>query len=394
MDISRYLNIGESPLKFLIQRSLILPLLTQALETCSSGNKQNTYMDFLIELSDSVVSVTSINNYAQQSIHVEVKGMDADKSASFTVTGKKLVDFLKQCQDEELECVYSEKSHALKIASATRKMEYAFITGSASEFQPITFQPGVKTFTVPGVVLAQAFGYTYPATNKESSHRPFTAVKLAINNDKLNTESTDKSRIAVYEAEIQDTGAENFFALIPREVAEALSKIVAHVDSVTIRECNRHVVFEWDNTVFVTSLETDAENEFVSLKDFFNNTVVADCHISRDDLIRSVRIAALLDADAEIYVSCDQDGLRLKTIENEIGAGIDTLPVRDVNGSSMCCLPLKHFLKSVESCDEAFIKVKWSELENGEVACGVEDGNESLKFYVFPVKSKDEEIEE
>lgn len=382
-------------MKFFIQRSIVLPLLAQALETCSAASKQHSYTDFLIELGEGKLRVTSINNYAQQSIVVDVKNMDEDAAASFTVTGKNLVDLLRQTHDEELECTYSEKKHALKIASTTRKMEYVFVTGNPEEFQPITFQPGKKTFSIPGVVLAQAFGYTYPSTNKESSQRPFTAVKLIINNDKLVAESTDRNRIAIYDCEIQDTGTENFEVLIPREVAESVSKIVSGIESVTVRPCNRHVVFEWEDTEFVTSLETDEQNEFISLKDFFDNPVVASCHISREDLIRSMKLAALLDSDAEIYVSCGSDGLELRTVENEIGAGVDTLPAKDIEGESMCCLPLKHLQKAVESCDEAWVTVHWSQLENGEIGCGIEDGNGSLRFYVFPVRSKDyeEEIE-
>ena len=383
-------------MKFFIQRSIVLPLLAQALETCSASGKQHSYTDFLIDVSDGRLTVTSINNYAQQSIVAEVKNMDDGASASFTVIGKNLVDWLKQTQDEELECTYNEKNHALKIASTTRKMFYVFMTGNPEEFQPITFQPGKKTFSIPAVVLSQALGYTYPATNKESSQRPFTAVKLVINNDKLIAESTDRNRIAIYDCEIQDTGIDNFEVLIPREVAESLSKIVSDVEFVTIRPCNRHVVFEWEDTEFVTSLETDEQNEFISLKEFFDNPVVASCHISREDLIRSMKLAALLDNDAEIYVTCDAEGLELKTVENEIGAGVDTLPAKDIEGSSTGCLPLKHLQKAVESCDEAWITVSWSELSNGEIGCGIEDGNGSLRFYVFPVISKDyeEDIED
>lgn len=380
-------------MKFFIQRSVVLPLLVQAFETCSSTSRQHSYTDFLIDIGEGKLRVTSINNYAQQSIVTDVKNMEKDTSASFTVTGKSLVDLLKQVQDEELECTYSEKNHALKIASTTRKMAYVFVTGNPEEFQPITFQPGKKTFVIPGVVLSHAFGCTYPATNKEGSQRPFTAVKLIINNDKLVTESTDRNRIATYDCEIQDTGTENFEVLIPREVAESISKIVSSVENVTVRPCNRHVVFEWKDTEFVTSLETDEQNEFISLKDFFENPVVASCHISREDLIRSMKLAALLDPDAEIYVSCNSDGLELRTVENEIGAGVDTLPVKDVTGESMCCLPLKHLQKAVESCGEAWISVKWSQLENEEIGCAIEDGNESLRFYVFPVRSKDYEEE-
>lgn len=378
-------------MKFFIQRSIVLPVLAQALETCSASNKQHSYTDFLVDIGEGKLKITSINNYAQQSIVVDVKDMDAESSASFTVMGKNLVDWLKQTQDEELECTYSAKNHALKIASTTRKMHYVFVTGNPEEFQPITFQPGKKTFALPGVVLAQAFGYTYPATNKENSQRPFTAVKLKINNDKLIAESTDRNRIAIYDCEVQDTGIEDFEVLIPREVAESLSKIVSNIENITVRPCNRHVLFEWEDTEFVTSLETDEQKEFISLGDFFDNTVVASCHISREDMIRSMKRAALLDSDAEIYASCSADGLELRTVENEIGAGVDTLPAKDINGESMCCLPLKHLQKSVESCDEAWVTVSWSELDNGEIGCGIEDGNGSLRFYVFPVRSKDYE---
>lgn len=378
-------------MKFLIQRSIVLPLLSQALETCSAGNKQHSYVDFLIEIENNSLRVTSINNYAQQSIVIDVKDADSTESVAFTVTGKNLVDFIKKCQDEEIECIYSEKNHALKISSTTRKMHYVFSTGNPQEFQPITFQPGKKTFSVPGVVLAQAFRHTYPSTNKENSQRPFTAVKLIIQNDKLSAESTDRSRIAIYNSEIPDTGTENFEVLIPREVADALSSIVSNIESVIVRQCNRHVVFEWDNTEFVTSLETDDQGEFIALGDFFNNTVAASCHISREDLTRSIQLASLLDTDAEIYVACCADGLQLKTVENEIGAGTDTLPAKDITGESTCCLPLKHFLKAVESCDEAWITINWSQLDNDEIGCGVEDGNGSVRFYIFPVRSKDYE---
>ena len=384
--------LGDKKLKFNIHRSIILPVLTQALETCNTSAK---FIDFLVEISKDNIRITSVNNYAQQSIEINTKvDVEEDTVVAFTIIGKNIVDFIRQCHDEELECTYSEKNHALKIASTTRKMHYVFMTGNAEEFQTITFQPGKQGFTIPGMDLCSAFEHTYPATNKENSQRPFTAVKLLVHHSQLTAESTDRNRIAIYDSEIGDTGIENFEVLIPREVADALSKIADNVEYVTIRPCNRHVVFEWDRTEFVTSLETDEQDEFIALREFFANPILASCRISREDFIRSMKLASLLDNDAEIYVTCSESGLELRTVENEVGAGIDTLSVKEVEGEATCCLPLKHLLKAVESCDEAWIKVNWSQLDNDEVGCGIEDGNGTVKFYVFPVRSKEYETED
>ncbi|MBS1722393.1 MAG: hypothetical protein JSS66_05240 [Armatimonadetes bacterium] len=381
-------------MKFSIQRSAVLPAFTQALETCSSSGKHgDSYADFLVESNEGKLSVTSINSYAQQTVQVAIKD-PIEEDVAFTVTGRNLVDFLRQCRDEELNCTYNPNNHALQLMSAStaRKMKYAFSTGKSDEFQPITFQPGKKTFNVSGAALAAAFAHTYAATNRESAMRPFTAVKLVIGTCSLAAEATDRSRVAVYKAEIPDTGLkEDFAILIPREVAESLSKVLGKVDDVTIRPCNRHVVFEWSDTELVSSLETDENGEFIALSTFFDNEPEAQCRVSRDDFLRSLKLAALLDSEAEVFVSCVPDGIQLQTVENEIGAGIDVLPAEEIEGQAECCLPLKHLQRAVEGCEEAWVCAKWSTLESGEVGFSVEDGNGSLKHFVFPVRSREYE---
>lgn len=382
-------------MKFSLTKSAALPALIQALETCSAGGgKGKADTDFLVQVEGGKLLVTSVNDHAQQTVEVPVKDLEGENEP-FTVTGRNITDFLRQCMDEDIICQFNPQKFALKLEAANRNMKYVFATGRADEFSPITYQKGKKTFSLDGSILSAAFGNTHGATAKDVAYRPYTAVKLVVENNKVLAEATDQVRAALYEGEVEDTGQDATSFLVPREVAKALSNIVSKVGAVTIRPCGRHLAFEWEGTTFVSALEpVESDNEFVSLAQFFDGEEYASCRISKEDLLRSLRLAGLLDDDPGVTLSISDEGLKVKTEESEAGAGVDVLPVAESKDESSSFLALKSILKAVEACEEAWIILKWVALENGEVAMAVVDGNGNLRQLVFPVRSKDAEGED
>lgn len=381
-------------MKFSLTKSAALPTLTQALETCNAGGgKGKADTDFLVQVDGGKLLVTSVNDHAQQTVEVPVKDLEGENE-SFTVTGKSLTDFLRQCMDEDIVCQFNPQKYALKLEAANRNMKYVFATGRSDEFSPITYQKGKKTFNLDGAVLSGAFGNTHGATAKDAAYRPYTAVKLVVDGGAILAEATDQNRAALYEAEVSDTGVERTEFLVPREVAKALSNILNKVGSVTIRPCGRHLAFEWEGTTFVAALEAvESDNEFVSLAEFFGGAELASCRISKDDFLRSLRLAGLLDDDPGVTLSISAEGLEVRTEESEAGAGVDVLRVAEHTDEATSFLALKSILKAVEACEEPWIVLKWVELENQEVSMAVVDGNGSLRQLVFPVRSKDAEVE-
>jgi len=379
-------------MKFTLSKTTAQPVLSQALKTCNTKAKGEADSEFLIFYEGGNLYIKSVNDTAEQTVKLPAHGIDATAGDSFSVSGQAIVEFLRQFPDEDLSCSYVKEKGALTITSTLRKTRMAFLTGDPNDFIPINFVPVGKPFSVDAEILAKAFKFTSFATSTDYAKMPYVAVKLRIEGDMLKAEATDEARISVYKAEIEDVGANSEF-LLPRDTTDSLSSMFEHVDTVEIQPGQHHLRLTWDGTVFTSSL-VSSPKPFPNLSTYLDGDKCGTAKVSRGDLLRALKMAALVARDSSLQASLTKDGFLIATNERT-GASQDVIPAQTQSGGGETNMSCKLFTKAVESTLGAWVDIEFTEISQGIVALIVRDDN--YRHLMFPVQPKDldaDEIEE
>lgn len=371
-------------MKFTLSKTTAQSVLNQALKTCNIKAKGEADSEFLVYYEGGDLFVKSVNDTAEQTIKLPAHAIDAQSGDSFAVAGQAIVEFLRQFPDEDLVCNYQKDKGALIMSSTLRKTRVALVTGDPSDFIPINFIPVGKPFSVDAELLAKAFKSTSFATATDYAKMPYVAVKLRIEEDMLKAEATDEARISVFKVEIENVGANSEF-LLPRDTAESLSSMFDHVDTVEVQPGQHHLRLIWEGTVFTSSL-VSSPKPFPNLSTYLEKDKCGSARVSRGDLLRALKMAALVAKDSSLEASLTDDGLLIATNERT-GVSQDVIPTQSQDGEGATHMSCKLFTKAIESTQSAWLDIEFSQLSEDIVALIVHD--ESYRHLLFPVQPKD-----
>jgi len=376
-------------MKFTLSKTTAQSILAQALKTCNTKAKGQADSEFLVFYEGGNLFVKSVNDTAEQTIKLPAHGIEAKNGDAFSVSGQSLVEFLRQFPDEDLSCHYQEDKSALVMSSTLRKTRIALVTGDPNDFVPVNFVPVGKPFSVDAELLAKAFKFTSFATSNDYAKMPYVAVKLRIENDMLKAEATDEARISVFKVEIEDVGADGEY-LLPHDTADSLGSMFDHVDTVEVQPGQHHLRLTWDGTVFTSSLVASPK-PFPNLSQYLDKDKIGSAKVSRGDLLRALKMAALVAKDSSLQASLTKDGFLIATNERT-GASQDVVPAQTQDGEGDTHMSCKLFTKAVESALGAWVDLEFTKLGEDIVALIVKD--DAYRHLMFPVQPKDLDADE
>jgi DNA polymerase III sliding clamp (beta) subunit (PCNA family) len=387
-------------MKFNLTRSTALLTLKQSLRTCNTKAKGQADSEFLFQPSNDVLYVTSLNETAEQNIVLPCTDLEYTQDESFSAPGQALVEFLTQFPDEDIRCVYDESESQLMIGN--KKTRFAFPTGSGADFVPFNYQPQGKSIEVSAEALKSALKSAAFAASHDSTQAPLTAVHVKITGTELLAEACDTLRISRHTLDISDIGADNVELLIPHETAEVLTNLFEDVSTVTINPGARHVRFEWGETMFTSTLENSIGKAYPELSKFMKGKELGSVKISKANLARSLKLAALVAKDSYVTIAIKPleadstgGGLIISTKEDDRGMSQDTLIVQEQEGEAEVNVAHRFISKAIDSASEAWISLAFREVRADTVALVLIDGEfEHLFFPAFPNKSDDVESNE
>jgi DNA polymerase III sliding clamp (beta) subunit (PCNA family) len=237
--------------------------------------------------------------------------------------------------------------------------------------------------------LRDALKSTAFAASRDHTQAPLTAVHLTISGSELMTEACDALRISRLTAEIDDIGADTIDLLLPHETAETLAVLLENIATVTLRPGQRHVRFEWGSTVFTSTLENAIGKPYPDLSRFMKGKELGRVKISKGNLARSLKLAALVAKDSYVTVAIKPEesdgtggGLVISTNE-ATGMSHDTLVVQEQNGEAEVNVAHRFFSKAVDSVNSAWVALSFRELKADTIALVLVDGG--FEHLIFPV---------
>ena len=375
----------------------------QAMKTCDAKAIGKIESDFRFICESGEIKISSATLKAGQTLDLPTTDVEAEEGEGFTLTGQKIVQFVKDFPRDEIKCLFQNDL----LLAGGGKAKYAFPAGSADDFAAFHCKFHADKYACSGSTLAEAFRQTAFSCSTDPSETPKTAVRLRFDGESLVAESTDEYRVSIHSIEIEDMGSRSLDLLIPRETAEALSSLLDAVETVDITPGDKHVLFEWPGTRLTSRLEATLGRKFPDLARFLKGEDLATLRVSQGDFQAVLKLAGINARKSYLVLRAapgseeEEASLFIGTNERDRGVSQDYViaqefSIREGVETVETIISYDHLREAISRAASPYIDLEFRKVPNLEgAAFVVKDGDwNHFLFPVTPNEAVEEEAEE
>jgi DNA polymerase-3 subunit beta len=235
-------------MKFIVSSTQLLKNLQTLGGVINTNNTLPILDNFLFELSENQLKVSSSDLETTMSTNIEV---EAEDSGEIAVPARLLLDILKTFPEQPL-TFKTEENSTIEISSQSGKYSLAFLDGS--EFpKPIELE-APSTTKIVGSILANAISKTIFASGNDDLRPVMSGVFFQFSTDELTFVATDAHKLVKYtRTDLKADEASEF--IMPKKPLTLLKNILANYDNeVTIEYNDSNAKFTFANSIMVCRL--------------------------------------------------------------------------------------------------------------------------------------------
>ncbi|MFT5849111.1 DNA polymerase III subunit beta [Psychroserpens sp.] len=235
-------------MKFIVSSTYLLKQLQVLGGVINSSNTLPILDNFLFELKDSKLTVSSSDLETTMSSTLDV---ESDEDGSIALPARLLLDTLKTFPEQPLTFVI-EENNTVEISSNHGKYALAYADGN--EFPKSVELDNPSTTTISGEILATAISKTIFAAGNDDLRPVMSGVFFQFSTEGLTFVATDAHKLVKYTRE--DVKADQVAEFImPKKPLNLLKGILAATDdAVTIEYNDSNAKFTFENTILVCRL--------------------------------------------------------------------------------------------------------------------------------------------
>ena len=216
-----------------VERRQTLPILANLLIRCREGKLELTATDLEVQL-----TTTTTASLASE--------------LEFTLPARKLIDICKALPDGADICIDVEGDKATLRSGRGR---YTMGILPAQDYPSIEPSPASEAFVLSEGVIKRLIEKTAFAMAQQDVRYYLNGLLLEIHGNRIRAVATDGHRLAVCDAELENTAGGDIQVILPRKAVIELGRLLADSDDELRLEINNsHVQFLFGNTKFTTKL--------------------------------------------------------------------------------------------------------------------------------------------
>ncbi|MGG8498109.1 DNA polymerase III subunit beta [Tenacibaculum sp. TC6] len=235
-------------MKFIVSSSQLLKQLQVLGGVINSNNTLPILDNFLFELSENQLKISSSDLETTMSSLVEVESTD---TGSIAINARLLLDTLKTFPDQPL-TFKTEGDSTIEIISEQGKYDMAYFGGD--EFPKAVELPSPSSTEIPSHILATAINKTIFATGNDDLRPVMSGVFFQFNSKELTFVATDAHKLVKY-TRTDVTADKTAEFIMPKKPLNLLKGILGgSEENVTIEYNDTNAKFTFDNVVLICRL--------------------------------------------------------------------------------------------------------------------------------------------
>ena len=235
-------------MKFIVSSSQLLKQLQVLGGVINSNNTLPILDNFLFELANNELQISSSDLETTMTSVVEVESTD---SGSIAINARLLLDTLKTFPEQPL-TFKAERDSTIEIISEQGKYDMAYFSGE--EFPKAVELPSPSSTEIPSHILATAISKTIFAAGNDDLRPVMSGVFFQFNSKELTFVATDAHKLVKY-TRTDVTADKSAEFIMPKKPLNLLKGILSGSEnSVTIEYNDTNAKFTFDNVVLICRL--------------------------------------------------------------------------------------------------------------------------------------------
>lgn len=353
--------------------------LLNGVQTVSKAVPNKTTMSILqcilINASDKI-KLTA--NDMELGIETIVEG-DIIESGIVALDAKIFLEIVRKFPDGDIK-IETNASYETVITSGDANIK---IVGKSGE--DFSYLPNIEKldsiilsqFTLRELIRQTIFSIADNDTNKL-----MTGELFEVNDDKLRVASLDGHRISIRKVYLKNSYPRKK-VVVPGKTLNEISKILnGDTDKdVVIFFTNKHIVFEFDNTIVVSRL---IEGDYFNIDQMLSSDYETKVTINKRKLLDSIDRATLLVKEGDkkpIIINITDDNMELK-LNSTIGSMRELIDISKNGKDLMIGFNPKFLIDALRVIDGEEVDIY---LVNPKAPCFIKDSEDSYVYMILPV---------
>lgn len=235
----------------------------------------------------------------------------------------------------------------------------------------------ISQFTLKEVVRQTIFSISDNEANKMMGGELFE-----IKGDNLRVVSLDGHRISVRNIKMKNSYNPSK-VIIPGKALNEISKIMSSndTDDVSIFFSDKHVLFEFDDTVVVSRI---IEGDYFKIDQMLSNDYETKVTVNKKNLLSCISRATLLIKEGDkkpVIMSINDSNIELK-INSAVGSMNESIDIEKAGKDLMIGFNPKFLIDALKVIEDENINIY---LVNAKAPCFIRDDNNNYIYLVLPV---------
>ncbi len=286
---------------------------------------------------------------------------EGEVDGKITVPGRAFMDFVGQLPDQPLTCeVLGEE-----LLVETRGYSARFATMPAEEFPAIPKIEGGKTIELAAAVFAKAAGQVAFCAAQDEGRPTLAGILCEFTKQKFLMVATDGFRLGHVSIPIEGP-ASSIKVIIPAKTVTEMIKLAEEAEeeesqlTITIADTLTQANFKLGNVEFTSRL---IEGEFPHWQKIIPATFATSAKISRDELVRRVRIAAVFARDSGNIVRFKFEGkkLMISATTSQVGSNETEMEAEVSGRGGEIAFNYRYILEALGVIDSEVVNFEMSE---------------------------------
>ena len=330
----------------------------------------------LIDASNGIITLTA--NDMDMGIETVIEG-DIVESGVIALDAKIFLEIVRKLPDS---FITIDTDASYKTLITCEKAKFTIVGKSGEDFSYLPVVEKEESILLSQFTLKEMVRQTIFSISDNDNNKLMTGELFEINGDELKIVSSDGHRISIRKMQLREI-YEHKKVIVPGKTLNEVSKILpGGADSdLTVYFTEKHVVFEYDNTVVVSRL---IEGEYFSIDRMLSGDYETKVKVNKKELLSCIDRATLLTKEGDrkpIVINITDGGMELK-IDSALGSMKEDIDIEKQGRDLMIGFNPKFLIDALRVIDDEEVDLY---MVNPKAPCFIKNEEESYIYLILPV---------
>lgn len=305
-------------MKFSAVKENILPYIQYA-NSFTSPKHLNTHLqNIYLEAEENKLTMKATNYQIGFKATIDI---EASETGVVTVSGKTLMDIIKEMPDGSLIDFYYDGSR-LNVRSG--KSTFKLSTTSPQGFPTVNDIPSEYYIKMDSKDLVALLRKTHFCISNESQKIEYTGAQLKVYGNCLEMFATGLQRVAIASTLFDSEFSDEFMVNIPKKTITELIRILEGCGAVEIETDRKQISFKTENITIYSKL---IEKYVKGVNRLFDNEYPVKAKLDRRKFIEAAKRVSSISTNETpgIILNFQEDCLNISSLETEYGQGSESI---------------------------------------------------------------------